>query len=1115
MDPINFGLWRFQQNTTSIPSNISVNKSATVLYNYDADTTILYFISYIQNTDTWEQSTEFAIQRTEDLSTLENVTSLSEPAPLPNVYRNVSVRSMKINENAVYYNSNIYDFAWPADAQLVDESTIGSSLPLTSSIISHDGSNGTWVSNNINVTLDNYYAAMNRQMIEGSPHLTDLHFYFNNNEYIIGGNKIIGAPFSTNNTGGSMQPGGLLSSADGVNFAPVDIKPIDYSRYSQFRAFLTCSDLIDETVYTSIGVPPNNIVIEDADNAKWTLGPAKTNYNNTGYVISEINTITNHGNNPRVAEGSQNSFNFKYHPVHYFNNGTNQFLLCEDGYLLKSSDMWVTFTGGYFYDLDHSNYNYCNAVWAVGNDVVIIMRNGHVYRSSDGGVSFTLSTALVDKIVANATSLGYSSTTLWSQRFIMTQFGNSFMLDGVTYVVIGDLLLISQDLGASWNISRLSGGHFSDWVFKGPAGDVYINGNNTSPFRIYNSSTGSWPPDVSTLGPVSGDNTLRNVNTIFWSADESKYLAFGVIGTTIYEVPSVGGIITGATPTITTAYNTQLDTANAYSDPESHGMGNSSRLQAYSQLQPGVYSRHNPQGMGATFTLDTINSNRKFYYMLDYASSNVADEVGGTLALGPIGGELNNPIFFGQWLYAFESADGGLTATHTTRFSPITTLPTATPRYFLEGALEFRVNLSYSGSGYTDPTVTISAPDQPGGRQAVGFVTLVGDVLSQLFLTDVGSGYTSPATFTITDPTGSGGNESGTLKNVSYLDYIEISDPDKLLLYPYENTKVHIASIYLDTGLTNSTSLRLPIQFDTSAGITGAVSNTFSNNDVIIEDTYYLSANPIGRFGAFSTSSAISCASPLENKFVMILDPSDGTTTLRLTEDLYTNLPACQTDFYPVVVNGTYSQYINHTTTNDPYVSFGDIQVADVANQYNSGKTYVQTFYFWNATSATNCTLVAEVWLMTFDAGQFTLRDMLHTNTVTYTNAYTDFQNSWQIYRTFVNIFGAKNISTSTTKPAEWSIAISENSGVTNTNTYKRTTDSGATFTTITPIDLGDGNQVIFGTYNDREDKWIGVAQPISYGGSQIIGTHDIYIADDALGTNMTLLATTPSSMSY
>ena len=59
------------------------------------------------------------------------------------------------------------------------------------------------------------------------------------------------------------------------------------------------------------------------------------------------------------------------------------------------------------------------------------------------------------------------------------------------------------------------------------------------------------------------------------------------------------------------------------------------------------------------------------------------------------------------------------------------------------------------GSAYTTPSVTISAPQTPGGIQATATATVVGGEIVGFTVTNPGSGYTS-ATATITDSTGSG-----------------------------------------------------------------------------------------------------------------------------------------------------------------------------------------------------------------------------------------------------------------------------------------------------------------------------------------------------------------------
>jgi hypothetical protein len=72
------------------------------------------------------------------------------------------------------------------------------------------------------------------------------------------------------------------------------------------------------------------------------------------------------------------------------------------------------------------------------------------------------------------------------------------------------------------------------------------------------------------------------------------------------------------------------------------------------------------------------------------------------------------------------------------------------------------VQVTAPGSGYTNPTATISTPDQPNGalpnpagRQAVVVVSQIGGQISNISVSDGGDGYFQ-ATVAISDPTGSG-----------------------------------------------------------------------------------------------------------------------------------------------------------------------------------------------------------------------------------------------------------------------------------------------------------------------------------------------------------------------
>lgn len=79
----------------------------------------------------------------------------------------------------------------------------------------------------------------------------------------------------------------------------------------------------------------------------------------------------------------------------------------------------------------------------------------------------------------------------------------------------------------------------------------------------------------------------------------------------------------------------------------------------------------------------------------------------------------------------------------------------------IAGSIE-TIQLTAGGTGYTDPTVVISAPDQPNGEalypngaQATATAQRIGGVITNISVGFGGSGYRQP-TVTITDPTGTG-----------------------------------------------------------------------------------------------------------------------------------------------------------------------------------------------------------------------------------------------------------------------------------------------------------------------------------------------------------------------
>ena len=74
------------------------------------------------------------------------------------------------------------------------------------------------------------------------------------------------------------------------------------------------------------------------------------------------------------------------------------------------------------------------------------------------------------------------------------------------------------------------------------------------------------------------------------------------------------------------------------------------------------------------------------------------------------------------------------------------------------------IGLSNIGKSYTTvPSVTISAPDQPGGVQAVATATIANGTISSITLTEPGTGYTSSPTVTIS---GGGGTDAQAVASI-------------------------------------------------------------------------------------------------------------------------------------------------------------------------------------------------------------------------------------------------------------------------------------------------------------------------------------------------------------
>jgi hypothetical protein len=90
------------------------------------------------------------------------------------------------------------------------------------------------------------------------------------------------------------------------------------------------------------------------------------------------------------------------------------------------------------------------------------------------------------------------------------------------------------------------------------------------------------------------------------------------------------------------------------------------------------------------------------------------------------------------------------------------------------GAIQ-TITVTAGGSGYTNPTVTISLPDSPSGKagtpagsQATALAQTIGGVISNISVTYGGDGYFQPVV-TITDPTGHGAAATANVPGINIL----------------------------------------------------------------------------------------------------------------------------------------------------------------------------------------------------------------------------------------------------------------------------------------------------------------------------------------------------------
>lgn len=108
---------------------------------------------------------------------------------------------------------------------------------------------------------------------------------------------------------------------------------------------------------------------------------------------------------------------------------------------------------------------------------------------------------------------------------------------------------------------------------------------------------------------------------------------------------------------------------------------------------------------------------------------------------------------------------------------------TATLSFALSG-----ISISNGGSGYTAPTLTISAPTGINGVQATGTLTVSGGIITGVTITNFGFGYLTTPTYTITDSTGTGAVLAISLNTQGALNNITITNPGSGYTNPYTFT---------------------------------------------------------------------------------------------------------------------------------------------------------------------------------------------------------------------------------------------------------------------------------------------------------------------------------------
>lgn len=369
-----------------------------------------------------------------------------------------------------------------------------------------------------------------------------------------------------------------------------------------------------------------------------------------------------------------------------------------------------------------------------------------------------------------------------------------------------------------------------------------------------------------------------------------------------------------------------------------------------------------------------------------------------------------------------------------------------------------QANITNNGSGYSSsPTITLSAPDQPGGVQAtVGSYNVSNGAIYNIYLDERGSGYFNPITVTVTDSTGTGFACTPITPRNTVATVI-VDDPNRVLrpVQGYGTTvELMHSSDFPGTNSLNRTTFAAaelnPLVF---AGY-NSYGATFAAIDNKLATIYALSTNS----GAYTQPNTginnyIFNTAKAHNHYMSKYELSTigfSHITKHNIWDKFTNLPNSYPRL-PVITSSTYNSSDPATTFVEDtqgtgYIIVDTLTTVNASNTYDSGKTYLVGYVEINGDGANTVTFDYFLHLATYDsvADQFTLRDQLQTYQHTLDTSAGFTQQEVPRWYAYVNSADGNNTYMYyISKSVNWASEFIN---------YFYTTDAGASFTQATDL---------------------------------------------------------------